>query len=161
MHFQGTESDFLLIWCILKGLNWASFYFLASSRDWIGLPFILMHLPLPLLLPLTLMTLFLSENQNLFSNKQVVLIHGDGNQNIDLTKLANRMNEDTDTNLARLRKDGVSSTSIFGLIHILIGSDFLCSPRGFGPSWILKTCLDLSIYLFHHELGIWGVSEKK
>ena len=93
-------------------------------------------------------------NQNSFSNKQVVLIHGDGNQNIDLTKLANRMNEDTDTNLARLRKDGVSSTSVFGLIHILIGSDILCSPRGFGPSWILKTCLDFSTYLFHHKWGI-------
>ena len=48
----------------------------------------------------------------------------------------------------------VSSTSIFGLIHILIGSDILCSPRGFGPSWILKTCLDFSTYLFHHEWGI-------
>ena len=57
-------------------------------------------------------------NHELFSNKQVVMIHGDGNQNIDMTKLANRMNEDTDNNLSRLRKDGVNSATIFGLIHI-------------------------------------------
>ena len=93
-------------------------------------------------------------NHELFSNKQVVMIHGDGNQNIDMTKLANRMNEDTDNNLSRLRKDGMNSATIFGLIHILIGSDILCSPRGFGPTWILKTCLDFGAYLFHHESGI-------
>ena len=62
-------------------------------------------------------------NQSLFSNKQVFLIHVDGNQNINLANLANRMNEDTNSNLALLRKDGVSSAAIFGLMHF--------------PQWIL------------------------
>ena len=71
-----------------------------------------------------------------------------------MSKLIQSMNEDTDTNLARLHKHGVSSSCIFGIIHCLIGSDILCSPRGFGPSWIMKTCLDYAPYLFHQDNGI-------
>ena len=50
--------------------------------------------------------------------------------------------------------------TVFGLVHPLIGSDILCSPRGFGPSWVLKTCLDFGPYLFHHEHGIQNLGQE-
>ena len=93
-------------------------------------------------------------NHEHFSQKQVILHHGDVRRKIDMSKLVKDMNEDGDTNLARLRGNGVNSPTVFGLIHPLIGSDILCSPRGFGPSWVLKTCLDYGTYLFHPEHGI-------
>ena len=71
-----------------------------------------------------------------------------------MSELAKAMDEDPNTDLARLRKDGVSTPLVFGVIHPLIGSDILCSPRGFGPSWIIKTCIDFSTYLFDKKRGL-------
>ena len=93
-------------------------------------------------------------NHEHFSQKTVIMQYDVSRGKLDMSKLIQSMNEDTDTNLARLRKHGVSSSCIFGIIHCLIGSDILCSPRGFGPSWIMKTCLDYAPYLFHQDNGI-------
>ena len=65
------------------------------------------------------------------------------------------MNADQDTDLILLKQRGVIPLSwFFGVIHPLIGSDILCSPRGFGPAWVLKACIDYSSYLFDDERGI-------
>ena len=93
-------------------------------------------------------------NQENFCDKQVILDTGEGKGNLDMSKLTKRMNEDPDTNLARLRTQGVSSSSVFGLIHCLLGTDILCSPRGFGPTWIIKACLDYCTYIFNQQHGI-------
>ena len=87
-----------------------------------------------------IMAIFLLNHQH-FTQRQVVLHYGNVRSKLDLSKLVKAMNEDSNTNLAILRNKGVDTPTIFGIIHPLIGSDILCSPRGFGPSWILKTCL--------------------
>ena len=100
-----------------------------------------------------IMAIFLLNHQH-FTQRQVVLHYGNVRSKLDLSKLVKAMNEDSNTNLAILRNKGVDTPTIFGIIHPLIGSDILCSPRGFGPSWILKTCLDYATYLFDQESGI-------
>ena len=72
-----------------------------------------------------------------------------------MSKLIQAMQENKeDTNLTRVQNSGVSIPLIFGLIHPLIGSDILCSPRGFGPAWVIKTCIDYGTYLFDTEHGL-------
>ena len=100
-----------------------------------------------------IMAIFLLNHQH-FTQRQVVLHYGNVRSKLDLSKLVKAMNEDSNTNLAILRNKGVDTPTIFGIIHPLIGSDILCSQRGFGPSWILKTCLDYATYLFDQESGI-------
>ena len=99
------------------------------------------------------MAIFLLNHQH-FTQRQVVLHYGNVRSKLDLSKLVKAMNEDSNTNLAILRNKGVDTPTIFGIIHPLIGSDILCSQRGFGLSWILKTCLDYATYLFDQESGI-------
>ena len=52
------------------------------------------------------------------------------------------------------QKGDISLPQFFGLIHPLIGSDILCSPRNFGPAWILKACIDFSEILFDKDEGV-------
>ena len=64
------------------------------------------------------------------------------------------MKEDPDTDLARIRRNGVSTPLFFGTVYVLTGTDILCSPRGYGPAWIIKTCIDFASYLFDPESGL-------
>ena len=84
-----------------------------------------------------------------FQGKQLVISSSQDRGKLDMTKLMERMDEDGNTDLTRICKEGVPSSLIFGIIHALIGSHILCSPRGFGPSWVIQTCIDLATYLFH------------
>ena len=70
------------------------------------------------------------------------------------------MEADQDTDLLLLKQRGHHSLpSFFGHIHPLVGSDILCSPRGFGPGWILKTCIDFSAYIFEPGKGIQNLKD--
>jgi hypothetical protein len=61
-----------------------------------------------------------------------------------------------------LKQQGhLSLPYFFGLIHPLIGSDILCSPRSFGPAWILKTCIDFNEFIFDPEKGIQKLVEEQ
>ena len=145
---DGTRKSFLLFSCIFKGLNQASFWFDASSRDWIGLPFIFMHLQGTVLGFLLFLYIFLFLFLFLLSSYQYSLWKFVFSFFSWTSAFNNIIWIFSPTSWNASLK-----WSIFGLIHILIGSDILWSPRGFGPFWILKTCLDFSTYLFHHEWG--------
>ena len=93
-------------------------------------------------------------NHQKFDHKQIIIKSSENRGKLDMTKLMKEMNDDTNTELARIRKNGVSTPLFFGIIHPLIGSDILCSPRGFGPSWVIKSCLHYAAYLFHPETGL-------
>ena len=58
-----------------------------------------------------------------------------------------RKDEDTDIVLLKQRAE-LPLPWFFGIIHALIGSDILASPRNFGAATILKTSIDFSRYLF-------------
>lgn len=93
-------------------------------------------------------------NHESFTNKQMVIQCSDNKERLDVTKLMKDMEDDGDTELSRVRNSGISSPMVYGTIHALIGSDILCSPRGFGPVWIIKTCLDFATYLFERSTGL-------
>ena len=94
-------------------------------------------------------------NHHHFGQKQLILNSSDDREKLDMSKLIQKMQEDKeDTNLTLIRNTGVSISLLFGLIHPLIGSDILCSPRGFGPAWVIKTCIDYGTYLFNTEHGL-------
>ena len=93
-------------------------------------------------------------NHESFTDKQMVILGSDHKERLDVTKLMKYMEDDGDTELSRVRNNGISSSRIYGTIHALIGSDILCSPRGFGPVWIIKTCLDFATYLFGRNTGL-------
>ena len=90
-----------------------------------------------------------------FSERKVLLDQSDHSKVIHVNELVDAMNADQDTDLLLLKQRGdIPLSWFFGVIHPLIGSDILCSPRGFGPAWILKACIDYSSYLFDGERGI-------
>ena len=93
-------------------------------------------------------------NHEAFSEKQVVIQSSDFKGTLDATKLMKDMENDGQTELSRLRNTGVSSSLLYGTMHALIGSDILCSPRGFGPSAIIQTCLEYATYLFETTTGL-------
>ena len=72
-----------------------------------------------------------------------------------MNALVEAMDSDQDQDILLLKQHGhVPLPQFFGLIHPLIGSDILCSPRSFGPAWILKTCIDFSSDIFDPEKGV-------
>ena len=93
-------------------------------------------------------------NHMTFKEKQLIISSSKDSGKLDMTKLMNAMDQDPNTDLTRCRNKGVPTPTIFGIIHPLIGSDILCSPRGFGPTWIMKTCIDYATYLFHETHGL-------
>ena len=52
-------------------------------------------------------------------------------------------------------------TTFFGMLHPLIGSDILASPRTFGPNHILRTCIDFASYLFEGKSSIHLLADKE
>ena len=100
-------------------------------------------------------------NNEYFSEKQLVIQSGDPRGRLDLSKLMIEMTNDGDTELTRVRNTGVSTPFIFGVIHTLIGTDILCSPRGFGPACIIKTCLDFATLLFDEKSGLQNAKDEE
>ena len=97
-----------------------------------------------------------------FQNKNIFLDQGDMAKVTDMNKLVEAMQADKDQDLMVLKQRGhLSLPFFFGLVHPLIGSDILCSPRSFGPAWILKTCIDLNEYIFDPEKGIQKLVEEQ
>ena len=93
-------------------------------------------------------------NHHHFEKKQTVINSSDERGKLDMSRLIKKMHEDPNIELARLRKDGVASPLVFGLIHPLIGSDILCTTRGFKAASVMKTCLDFATYLFNKDHGL-------
>ena len=90
-----------------------------------------------------------------FAERKVLLDQSDQSKVIDVNALVEAINDDQDQDLMVLKQKGdISLPQFFGLIHPLIGSDILCSPRNFGPAWILKACIDFSEILFDKDEGI-------
>ena len=90
-----------------------------------------------------------------FSERKVLLDQSDPSKIIDVNALVEAINDDKDQDLMVLKQKGdISLPQFFGLVHPLIGSDILCSPRNFGPAWILKACIDFSEILFDKDGGI-------
>ena len=66
-----------------------------------------------------------------------------------------KMGDDQDTDIIVLKqRNDISIPIFFALVHLLMGTDILCSPRGFGPAIILKACIDFSAFLFSLGKGI-------
>ena len=87
--------------------------------------------------------------------KHIFLDQGDRAKVTDMNALVEAMNGDQDQDILLLKQQGhVSLPQFFGFIHPLIGSDILCSPRSFGPAWILKTCIDFCTHIFDSEKGV-------
>ena len=100
-------------------------------------------------------------NHETFSEKTTLIEYSDS-QIFNISTLIDSMNKDPDADLLVLRsRASVTIPFFFGIIHPLIGSDILCSPRGFGPSWIMKACIDFSSYLFNEENGLQYLKEKE
>ena len=96
-----------------------------------------------------------------FSGKKVLLDQSDSSKVIDVNALIDAINDDKDQDLMVLKQKGdISLPQFFGLIHPLIGSDILCSPRNFGPAWILKACIDFSEILFDKDQGVQCLGEE-
>ena len=90
-----------------------------------------------------------------FSGKTMLLDQSDHGRVLHVNALVNAMNEDQDTDIIALKqRNDISIPNFFCLVHLLIGSDILCSPRNFGPALVLKACIDFSAFLFSKEKGI-------
>ena len=90
-----------------------------------------------------------------FRDKHIFLDQGDNAKVTDMNALVEAMDSDQDQDILLLKQHGhVPLPQFFGLIHPLIGSDILCSPRSFGPAWIMKTCIDFSSDIFDPEKGV-------
>ena len=97
-----------------------------------------------------------------FQDKKISLDQGGNAKVTDMNALVQAMQADKDQDLMVLKQRGhLSLPFFFGLVHPLIGSDILCSPRSFGPAWILKTCIDLSEHIFHPEKGVQNLLEEQ
>ena len=95
-----------------------------------------------------------------FPGKTVLLDQSDETKILHVNAMVNAMNEDQDTDILVLKqRNDITLPFFYGLIHPLIGSDILCSPRGFGPALILKTCIDFSTFLFSVDKGIQNLKE--
>ena len=80
-----------------------------------------------------------------FSGRTVLIDQSDNSRLLHMNALVDAMNEDQDTDVLVLRQRGeIGIPYFFGLIHPLIGSDILCSPRSFGAAVVLKACIDFS-----------------
>ena len=93
-------------------------------------------------------------NHGKFPNKQMVIQSSDQRGRLDMKKLMDMMEDDPNTDLSRIRKDGISTAFFYGFAHLLAGTDILCSPRGFGPAYILRTATDFATYLFDKDKGL-------
>ena len=94
-------------------------------------------------------------NFHRFTGKNMLLDQSDHGRVLHMNALVDAMNEDQDTDMIALRqRNDISIPVFFALVHLLLGSDILCSPRGFGPAMVLKTCIDFSAFLFRKEDGI-------
>ena len=101
-------------------------------------------------------------NHTKFAGKTTVIQYSEHKQKLDISKLVNFMHEDSDQDLCMLKSRGaVTIPFFFGMIHALTGSDLLCTPRGFGTSWILKTCIDFALYLFNNENGLQQLADRE
>ena len=94
-------------------------------------------------------------NYHHFEGKTMLLDQSDHGRVLHMNALVEAMNEDQDTDMIQLRqRNDISIRTFFALVHLLLGSDILCSPRGFGPAMVLKACIDFSAFLFSNEKGI-------
>ena len=85
----------------------------------------------------------------------MLLDQSDHGRVLHMNALVEAMNEDQDTDMIQLRKrNDISIPIFFALVHLLLGSDILCSPQGFRPALVLKACIDFSAFLFSNEKGI-------
>ena len=90
-----------------------------------------------------------------FSGKTMLLDQSDHGRVLHINALVNAMADDQDTDIIVLKqRNDISIPIFFALVHLLMGSDILCSPRGFGPAMILKACIDFSAFLFSLGKGI-------
>ena len=70
----------------------------------------------------------------------------DQNQLLHVNALVEAMNQDQDSDIVLLKQRGeIPLSHFFGIIHPLIGSDILASPRNFGAARILKACIDFAL----------------
>lgn len=96
-----------------------------------------------------------------FSGRTMLIDQSDSSRVLHMNALVEAMNEDQDTDVLLLRQRGeIYVQYFFGLIHPLIGSDILCSPRTFGPAAVLKACIDFSPYLFSGPKGIQNLAKE-
>ena len=101
-------------------------------------------------------------NWTLFSSKTILLEQSDSFNLLHVNELVEAMYEDRDQVLMVLRQRGnVTMTTFFGMLHPLIGSDILASPRTFGPNHILRTCIDFASYLFEGKSSIHLLADKE
>lgn len=90
-----------------------------------------------------------------FRGKTMLLDQSDHGRVLNMNALVDAMNEDQDTDIMALKqRNDISIPIFFALVHLLLGSDILCSPRGAGPAMVVKACIDFSAYLFSTEKGI-------
>ena len=96
-----------------------------------------------------------------FSGRTVLIDQSDNSRLLHMNALVDAMNEDQDTDVLVLRQRGeIGIPYFFGLIHPLIGSDILCSPRSFGAAVVLKACIDFSSYLFSGPKAIQNLANQ-
>ena len=96
-----------------------------------------------------------------FSVRMVLIDQSDNSKVLHMNVLVEAMNQDQDNDVLLLRQRGeIYVPYFFGLIHPLIGSDILCSPRTFGPAAVLKACIDFSPYLFSGPNGIQNLAKE-
>ena len=101
-------------------------------------------------------------NWSHFSSKTGLLEQSDCFNLLHVNELVEAMNEDRDQDLMVLKQRGnVAMTTFFGVLHPLIGSDILASPRNFGPNHILRACIDFASYLFEGESSIHLLADKE
>ena len=102
----------------------------------------------------SLLAILLLNFQHL-NDREILLDASDRSKVIHANKLVEAMENDQDTDLLVLKQRGdLSMANFFGYVYPLIGSEILCSPRSFGPSQILKACIDHCRYIFNQQNGI-------
>lgn len=100
-------------------------------------------------------------NHSKFSQKTMLIKHSDDNEILNVCSFIKTMEEDSDQELAVLnRRQFVTIPFLFGIIHPLIGSDILCSPRSFGPFSVMKACIDFCLYLSDSDVGLQHLKDR-
>ena len=91
-----------------------------------------------------------------FREKQVILDQSAHLRLLDINALVEAIENDQDQDMMIMKQRRLFPLSFFfGMTHALIGTDILCSPRGFGPQMVLKTCIDFASYLFQGENSLY------
>ena len=77
-------------------------------------------------------------NFHLFNGKTMLLDQSDHGRVLHINALVDAMGDDQDTDIIVLKqRNDISIPVFFALVYLLMGSDILFSPRGFGPAMIL------------------------